>query len=135
MKKGLFLAILLISFTMSTYADTLVGGKLKVAFETIEESFFNRRQLKMTVQNVYTKYGGYIWVEHVVDDIYDIKRDEGGPFGYEAIIGTADLYSHDFLSIISKFFAQRSQKDESIWQEQSNTLAKMYFDYIKFDHE
>jgi hypothetical protein len=58
----------------------------------------------MTVYNVYTKYGGYIWTEHVVDDIYNIKRDENEPFGYEVLIGTADLYSQDFKSIIAKFF-------------------------------
>ena len=134
-KRNVLFVILMVLIAMTIYGDTLVGKKLKVTFETVEESFFSRRKLKMTVQNVYTKYGGYIWTEHIIDDIYDIKRDEGGPFGYEVVIGTADLYSQEFQRIIAKFFAQRSQKDEAVWQEQANVLAKLFFEYIRFDHE
>jgi hypothetical protein len=32
----------------------------------------------VNICQVYAKYGGYIWPEHVVDDIYGIKRDEDG---------------------------------------------------------
>jgi hypothetical protein len=136
MKKGLvfYLILLLVSVPM-LFGDTLVGKRLKVSFTTEEASFFQPRRLKMTVQNMYTKYGGYIWAEHVVDDIYDIKRDENGPFGYEVLIGTADLYSQDFKSITTKFFRQRVQKDEAVWNEQAEVLAEMFAQDVKDDHE
>jgi len=134
MKKKILISVLLFLVTVLVFGQTLVGGRLMVQFSIRERDFLDPRRIIISVENVYTKRRAEIWVQKVAGDIYDIWRF-GGAFGVDGRLGTGSLYKGEIFAIASNFFREYAQRDEPVWAEQANVLAKLFVDYITIDHE
>ncbi|MDR0524958.1 MAG: hypothetical protein LBG90_03705 [Spirochaetaceae bacterium] len=117
-KRFAFSMILMIIIPMLASADTLMGKRLQVHFESRNYGKI------MIVTNVYTKHYIEICAQYIIEDIYDIIT-----YRNNRRLGTAELTSQDFQSIIRKFLEQQTT-DEQVWGEQAPAIARMFADYV-----
>ena len=136
MKKVFTLCIILTGFITSiAFCDIKVlGEKLQLSVVTQESSFTRPRCIEMTILNTHTNKWIIIWVEQVFESIYDIKRrPDGSQYGQAILLGTADIYSRDFQSLILKQCNRLALEDEGVWREQADTIANLFSEYIVND--
>ena len=136
MKKVLMLCIILSGFVTSiAFGDIRVlGEKLRLSVVTQEASSTRPRCIEMTIVNDHSKKWIIIWVEQVFENIYDIKRrPDGSQYGQAILLGTANVYSRDFHSLMIKQCNRLAMEDEVIWREQANTIANLFSEYIVND--
>ena len=136
MKKALMLCIILTGFITSIAFCQIkyLGERLQVSVVTQQVSYTRPRCIEMTILNTHTNKWIIIWVEHVINNIYDLKRRPDGEQNGQAIrLGTADVYSSDFQALMIKQCRRLAMEDEAVWREQADTITNLFTEYIVND--
>jgi hypothetical protein len=109
----------------SNAKEQLIGKKFKYT----PRQYGGRKDFNFEITNVYTKYFQVFYIENNIGSVFNINANV--PRKGLKRLGTADVYSEEFINILARCIRSDGNGDDVEWVNYCNMLANMIVRYIR----